>query len=82
VAYAIGKANGNAVARNRLRRRLREAVRVPPGLPEGTYLLRARPEAAALGFSQLTGHVQQLGNQVRRYQQPAPQASKAAGAPL
>ncbi len=46
VGYAIGKRCGNAVTRNALRRRLREAVReAAPNVPVGTYLLRAEPAA-------------------------------------
>lgn len=62
VAYAIGKKIGNAVVRNRLRRRLRELVRLPPGLPPGTYLVKARPDAANLTFSQLGAHMQRLAS--------------------
>jgi ribonuclease P protein component len=43
LAFAIGKRVGNAVVRNRLRRRLREAARQLVTLPPGTYLIRARP---------------------------------------
>jgi len=66
VAYAVGKATGNAVVRNRLRRRLREAVRRAPGLPPGTYLVKTRPQAAELSFSELTAHLASLANQARR----------------
>ena len=53
VAYAIGKRVGNAVVRNRLRRRLREAVRRTGELPAGTYLVRAGPPAAGLSFPEV-----------------------------
>lgn len=52
VAFAVGRAAGGAVARNRLRRRLRAVVddlaRGGVGLPNGTYLVSARAEAQAL----------------------------------
>ena len=54
VGYAVGRAHGGAVARNRLRRRLRAAVReAAPSLPAGAYLVRAEPTAADLGFGEL-----------------------------
>ena len=49
VALAVGKAAGGAVARNRIRRRLRAAAAElarRDRLPAGTYLLSAGPEAA------------------------------------
>jgi ribonuclease P protein component len=44
VAFAIGKPVGTAVARNRLRRRLR-ALLVEVAPPPGTYLVSAGPRA-------------------------------------
>jgi ribonuclease P protein component len=57
VAYAIGRKVGPAVVRNRLRRRLREAVRELDrsggGLATGDYLIALRPEAAAATYADL-----------------------------
>jgi ribonuclease P protein component len=53
-AYAVGRPVGTAVARNRLRRRLRAiAADAAPALPAGAYLVGAGPEAARLGFEEL-----------------------------
>ena len=61
VAYAIGRRHGNAVHRNRLRRRLRAAVRmaIQPGapLPPGAYLVAADPAAAGLAHAELARRV-------------------------
>jgi ribonuclease P protein component len=57
VAYAIGRKVGPAVVRNRLRRRLRAAVRqldrTSRGLPGGAYLVSLRPEAATMTYAEL-----------------------------
>ena len=57
IAYAIPKAVGPAVVRNRLRRRLRAIVRELPWAP-GDHLISASPVAAELSFDQLRGHVE------------------------
>ncbi|HLN16379.1 MAG TPA: ribonuclease P protein component [Acidimicrobiales bacterium] len=54
VAYAVGRRCGNAVVRNRLRRRLRAAVaETAPDLVPGAYLVTCGPEAADLGWPEL-----------------------------
>jgi len=62
VAYAVGRPVGNAVARNRLRRRLRAAVAAQAeGLrPDTAYLLSAGPRAAAMSAAQLAEAVARL----------------------
>jgi ribonuclease P protein component len=58
--FAVGKATGGAVVRNRVRRRLRAALRellVTDRLPAGTYLLGATAEVAHLPWSTLVATV-------------------------
>ncbi|MGH9105521.1 MAG: ribonuclease P protein component [Acidimicrobiales bacterium] len=57
LVFAISKSVGNAVARNRLRRRLREAARRELSLRAGMYLIRTKPPAASLGFRELRDHL-------------------------
>jgi ribonuclease P protein component len=56
VSYAIGRRCGNAVQRNRLRRRLRAAVGQCQ-VPAGSYLVIAEPAAVDLGFGDLASTV-------------------------
>jgi ribonuclease P protein component len=59
VGFAIGRATGSAVERNRLRRRLRAVLRtcdVPPGL----VLIGAQPHACERTFEELEASVRQL----------------------
>lgn len=52
VAYAVGRPVGGAVDRNRLRRRLRVAVR-DAAPSAGAYLVAAGRDACDLGFEEL-----------------------------
>jgi ribonuclease P protein component len=54
VAYTVGRSVGGAVARNRLRRRLRAIVaEASPQLAPGAWLIGAGPAAATLSFGEL-----------------------------
>ena len=57
VGYAVGKRVGNAVARNRLRRRLRAAAGETGDLALGAYLISAGPAATALSYEELKREV-------------------------
>jgi ribonuclease P protein component len=61
VAFAIGRALGPAVERNRLRRRLRAILReLEPSLSGGQLLIGANPQAVELTFDQLRTEMQEL----------------------
>lgn len=58
LAFAIDRQVGNAVVRNRLRRRLRASFRaLAPTVPFGTYLLRPAPAAATIDTPALATHL-------------------------
>lgn len=64
VAYAIGRRHGNAVQRNRLRRRLRACVQTAvheagSPLAGGSYLVRADPTASELTAPDLARRVRE-----------------------
>jgi ribonuclease P protein component len=67
VAFAINRTVGDAVTRNRLRRRIRMIFRseAAMGLPAGTYLVTARPGAGELSFASLEVAVVDLCEQIR-----------------
>lgn len=67
VAYAIGRRFGNAVERNRARRRLRAAVALDQALllPGGAYLVAAERSVMTLPFPTLREHVTTLLQSVR-----------------
>lgn len=59
VAYALGRAIGPAVVRNRLRRQIR-ALLDATSLPPGWYLIGAQPAAAQRSRDELVFDVQRL----------------------
>ena len=79
VAYAINRKLGNAVMRNRLRRRLRSILsgHAPP-LPAGAYLIRTGPEAPHLAFNELKVAMSQALEQVTRRTADSTQAVGAS----
>jgi ribonuclease P protein component len=56
VAYAVGRGVGGAVARNRVRRRLRAATRAHAGvlIPGRAYLVGATPAAVSTPYRDLS----------------------------
>lgn len=77
IAFAIGRAVGPAVVRNRLRRRLRalaaehaRADAVVPLLPHGSLLIGARPAAAERSFEELGVELTTMLRTVRRSPDP------------
>jgi ribonuclease P protein component len=67
VAYAVGRRFGNAVERNRARRRLRAAIALDEALllPGGAYLLAAERTVMTIPFPTLREHVTTLLQQTR-----------------
>ena len=64
VAYALGRALGPAVVRNRLRRRLGASLR-NISLPPGLYLIGAQPTAAQRSRSELLFDLDRLVASIR-----------------
>ncbi len=65
VAFAIGRSTGNAVTRNRLRRRLRALLAASDAVP-GWYLVGATPTTVELTFAELERCVDELTREARR----------------
>ena len=63
MAYALGRAIGPAVVRNRLRRRLRALI-AGTSLPPGLYLIGAQPAAARRSQSELAFDLTRLAASV------------------
>lgn len=68
VAFALGRALGNAVVRNRVRRQLRAMLQQAASdslLPGGLYLFGATPAAASRSFIELQFDLEQVLRRVR-----------------
>ncbi|WP_425339347.1 ribonuclease P protein component [Brevibacterium marinum] len=68
VGFIVSKAVGNAVRRNRVKRRLREIMRVRlDSLEPGTlFVVRALPHAAGADFTELESEVTLLMDKARK----------------
>jgi ribonuclease P protein component len=79
VGFTVSRKVGNAVVRNRVRRRLREVVRLSPGAPmqSGTdYVLIGRRAALEAAFDRLAADFAGALDQVHKRQHAARPASK------
>jgi ribonuclease P protein component len=70
-AYAIPKRVGTAVVRNRVRRRLREAIRMLPFQEGYDVVISVRPEAAPASFHDLKQELTLLLRRARLLDVPA-----------
>jgi ribonuclease P protein component len=69
--FTTGRAIGNAVTRNRVKRRLREAVRALPIASGWDVVLNARRGAGEAAYAELAGEVQLLFGRARLLEERA-----------
>lgn len=75
VAFQVGKRTGGAVVRNRIRRRLRAAMRALDArgaLPAGTYLVGGRAELAEQPWAELVADLETAVAQATGAERAAP----------
>jgi ribonuclease P protein component len=79
VGYTVSRRVGNAVVRNRVRRRLREIVRLGQELlvPGFDYVLLGSPQAAVASYAQLEAELLTLLEQARSWASAHPPAPPA-----
>jgi ribonuclease P protein component len=83
VAFAVPRRVGNAVVRNRVRRRLRAifAEGGPDRVPTGAYLVAVRPGVDDLSYRELSEHVQRALTEItkRHARRRSPRRGTGAG---
>ncbi len=81
VGFTVTKKHGNSVERNRMRRRLREAVRLSAGFamqPGHDYVIVARREVLNAPFAQLTAQLaERIEARPKQERSAAPRPRKA-----
>ncbi len=68
IGFSTGRKLGGAVVRNRVKRRIREAMRASDRRPQGAWdiLVVCRPDSAAASYSQLSTALDRLLGRMRR----------------